>query len=123
MKNPNKQFEKNVSRLLKTGRESKMPSQEFTNTLIDGALNELESDQHRRQKRRKAIKLRKWPLVEIAAILLLCGGFICMVAINLGQKVESKFNSLSSEIEEPAESPEQPDLPEPLDFPEQEIIE
>ena len=118
MKKQTEQFENNISRLLKTGRESKMPSQEFTNNLIDEALNELKTDQDRRQKRSKAIKLRKWHWLEIAAIFLICGGFIYMLLINLSQKVENRLGSLSSEIEDSPDLPESLDLPDLPDFPE-----
>ena len=60
MKKHNEQFENNISRLLKTGRESNRPSDEFTQNLIDDALNELKTDQDRRQKRSKVMKFRKW---------------------------------------------------------------
>lgn len=100
MNNQNKQFEDNIYRLLKANRESNMPTEKFTNDLTNDVLNELNTDQDRRQKRRKTTKFKKLHPLEIAALLLLCGGFLFMVFINLGQQFESKFQSLSSDIED-----------------------
>ena len=69
------------------------------------------------------MKLKKWHWMEIAAVFVFCGGMIGLLVNQLGSRIESKMNSLSSEIEEPAESPEQPDLPEQPDIPDQMIIE
>jgi Ca-activated chloride channel family protein len=99
MKNKNDTFEQNISRLLKTGRESSMPSEEFVNTLIEKAMQELENDQTGRQKRSKPMKRHfpKW--LKIAAVLIICGGLLPLILLVLvGRVVKSKFEGLNSAL-------------------------
>jgi hypothetical protein len=112
MNNQNKQFENNIYRLLKSRRKSNMPTDKFTHDLISDVLYELKTDQHKRQKEGKNIRLKKWNWLEIAAVFLICGGMVGLLVNQLGSRIESKMNSLSSEIEESAEPLEQPDVPE-----------
>ncbi len=116
MKKQTKQFENNISRLLKTGRQSNTPPQEFTNTLIDEALNELESDQHRRQKRSKPTRSHfpKW--LKVAAVFLICGGLLGSVVITIRHRLENKLQSITTELDGGQDLPDPPDLPDLPDF-------
>jgi hypothetical protein len=111
MNNQNKQFEENMVRLFKANRDSNMPTEKFTNDLINDVLHELEADQGGRQKSRETMNFRKLHWMEIAAVLVFCGGFVFMVFINLGQHVNNKMESISSEVEKTETPPEQPQLP------------
>ncbi|MFZ9011554.1 MAG: hypothetical protein ACO20W_06645, partial [Anaerohalosphaeraceae bacterium] len=89
MKKHNEQFENNISRLLKTSRESNRPSEEFTQNLIDEALTELKTDQNRRQKRSNVMKFRRWHPVEIAAGFAICIFMLGLLVNHLGENVQS----------------------------------
>lgn len=92
----NKQFEDNIVRLLKTSRESNMPSEDFVNNLIDDALNEFEPNLQKRQKGAKP-HLPGW--FKVAAVLILCSGLVCSVVIQLGRRVERRFQGLDSKAD------------------------
>ncbi|MFZ9024280.1 MAG: YfbK domain-containing protein, partial [Anaerohalosphaeraceae bacterium] len=110
MKKHNEQFENNISRLLKTSRESNRPSEEFTQNLVDDALNELKTDQDRRQRRRKTVKYRFPHELKFVATFIICGGLVSLICalILIGDNVQSKFEMLESSTEGPVATQEQP---------------
>ena len=105
----NEQFEYNISRLVKTSRESKMPSEKFVNTLIDKAMQELENEQTGRQNRSKPMKshFSKW--LKIAAVIIICGGLLSLVAttilMNFERSASVRFAKLSESTVGPGEYP------------------
>ncbi|MHC4287972.1 MAG: vWA domain-containing protein, partial [Planctomycetota bacterium] len=107
MKKHNEQFENNISRLLKTGRESNMPSEEFTQNLVDDALTELKTDQDRRQKRSNVMKPRNFHFLEIAAGFAVCICLLGLVMVHLGSDIESKLEMIQSSTEGPVATQEQ----------------
>ncbi len=78
MKKHNEQFEKNISRLVKSTRESQIPSESFTNNLIDEALKELPKDQSRRQKRNITMKSVLQNLFKVTACVLVIAGIFSL---------------------------------------------
>ena len=73
MKKQNEQFEKNIARLVKSTSESQIPSENFTNNLIDEALKELPKNQPGRQKRSTTMKPINKNLITIAACAAIVG--------------------------------------------------
>lgn len=79
MKKHNEQFEKNISRLVKTTGQSQIPSENFTNSLIDEALKEIQTGQPGRQKRSLVMKNTK-RFITVAACFLVAACAIFFVA-------------------------------------------
>lgn len=88
MKKQNEQFEKNISRLVKSTCQSQIPSENFTNNLIDEALQELVPDQARRQKRSIFMKSFMKSFIKIAACVIIVGGFLSAIVMPSMQKAK-----------------------------------
>lgn len=73
MKKTNAQFEKNIARLVKLAGDSRTPSEQFTDTLIDAALRELPQAQPGRQ-RSTPMKSTTKTLMKIAAVVFVVIG-------------------------------------------------
>jgi len=91
MKKHSKQFEKNISRLVKITGQSQIPSENFTSSLIDEALKELQTAQPGRQKRSLIMKITK-RLITVAACLLIAAGIFSVLTPSLSKIKKSSPN-------------------------------
>ncbi|MDH4202526.1 MAG: von Willebrand factor type A domain-containing protein [Phycisphaerae bacterium] len=79
MKKHNEQFEKNIARLVKSTGEQQIPSEHFTNDLIEEALKGLPKDQPRRQKRSTIMKPFIKSFIKIAACVTIVGALLSAI--------------------------------------------
>ncbi len=80
MKKHNEQFEQNIARLVKSTGENQIPSENFTQNLIDEALKELPQNQPQRQ-RSKTMKSIIKSFIKISACIIVVGGFLSFFII------------------------------------------
>jgi Ca-activated chloride channel family protein len=94
MKKHNEQFEKNIARLIKSTSESKIPSENFTNNLIDEALKKLPENQPRRQKRSTIMKPFIKSFIKIAACVAIIVVPLSMILMPSLQKAKMPASSV-----------------------------
>ena len=83
MKKNNENFDKNISRMVKLTRDAKTPSKAFTESLMDQALSQLESQPagRKRAERNRAMKIHWKPTAVAAAAIILCGIGVALVVL------------------------------------------
>ena len=102
MKHENDNLEKNISRLVKQSVDSGQPGKNFTDSLIDNAINELtEKSGTPARERKSTIMTAKKIFAYAASILIVCGILIALMTQN---KNETKRQLRSVAKNEPVKT-------------------
>ena len=94
MKKHNEQFEKNIARLVKSTGDQQIPSENFTNNLIEEALKELPKKQTRRERSNIMAPFVK-SFIKIAACVVVVGFVLSAFLMPSLKKCKQRSSNLS----------------------------
>ncbi len=107
MKSNNDNLEKNISRLVKLTVDSDTPSEAFTNSVVEGALAELdEAGADRARGTRKKTMKTKWMKITVwaASILIVCGAVIALMFPRLNRVRQYAFKAPALDTQLPRDN-------------------